>query len=185
MRRLVFLALLLALVAGIPAQASTFFAMDQRALIKDSMAVIDGEVLQVHSFWDPSGRMMITDAIIRVTDSVMGNAGSAVVVRTFGGTVEGYTVKAEGFPTFKRGERLLLFIEPERDGAHRIAGYQQGQYRIVRGKDGQDVAIPTMDSGATLLTRDGRPAARPSAMALDALKNQVRTEALRLGRIDN
>lgn len=185
MRRLVFLALLLALVAGVPAGASTFLAMDQRALIKDSAAVIDGEVLQVHSFWDPKGQIMITEAIVRVTDTVLGNAGSAVVVRTFGGTVEGYTVKVEGFPTFKRGERFLLYIEPERDGAHRIAGYQQGQYRIVPGKDGQEVAIPTLDHGATLLHRDGRQAVHPRSLALESLKNQIRTEAQRLGRTDN
>jgi hypothetical protein len=182
MRRLVFLSLLLVLVAGIPAGASTFREMDQRELVQSSAAVIDGEVLQVHSFWDPKGRMMITEAIVRVSDSVVGNIGSAIVVRTFGGTVEGYTVVAHGFPTFQRGERLLLYLESERDGAHRVTGYQLGQYRIVLDKSGREVAVPTFDGAARLITRDGRQAAQPRALALDSLKNQIRNEAQSLGR---
>lgn len=182
MKRMVCLALLLALVAGIPAGASTFLAMNQRELVRDSAAVVDGEVLQVHSFWDPKGRMMITEAIVKVSDSVVGNIGSAIVVRTFGGTVEGYTVEAHGFPTFTRGERLLLFLESERGGAHRVTGYQLGQFRIVRDKNGFDVAVPTLDKGASLINREGRQAPRPRALALETLKNQIRNEALSLGR---
>ena len=182
MRRLVILSLLLVLVAGIPAGASTFREMDQRELVQKSAAVVDGEVLQVHSFWDPKGRMMITEAIVRVSDSVVGNIGSAIVVRTFGGTVEGYTVEAHGFPTFKRGDRYLLYLESEKAGAHRVTGYQLGQYRIVRDKNGAEVAVPTFDGDARLVTRNGRQAERPRALALDALKNQIRTEAQSLGR---
>jgi hypothetical protein len=182
MRRLVILSLLLALVAGVPAGASTFLNMDQRELVQKSAAVVDGEVLQVHSFWDAKGRVIITEAIIKVSDSVAGNIGSAIVVRTFGGTVEGYTVEAHGFPTFKRGERYLLFLESERNGAHQVTGYQLGQYRITLDKNGAEVAVPTFDGAARLLTRDGRQAARPRALALDALKNQIRTEAQSLGR---
>lgn len=182
MRRLVFLSLLLVLVAGIPAGASTFLNMDQRELVQKSAAVVDGEVLQVHSFWDPKGRIIITEAIVKVSDSVVGNVGSAIVVRTFGGTVEGYTVQAHGFPTFQRGERLLLYLEPERNGAHQVTGYQLGQYRIVRDKAGAEVAVPTFDGAARLITRDGRAAAQPRALALDSLKNQIRTEAQSLGR---
>lgn len=182
MRRLVFLSLLLVLVAGVPVGASTFIEMNQRELVQKSAAVVDAEVLQVHSFWDPKGRMMITEAIVRVSDSVVGNIGSAIVVRTFGGTVEGYTVEAHGFPTFKKGERFLLYLESEQNGAHRVTGYQLGQYRIVRDKNGVDVAVPTFDGEASLVTRDGRQAARPRSLALDALKNQIRAEAQSLGR---
>ena len=182
MRRFVFLSLMLGLVAGVPAGASTFLDMSQRELVQGSAAVVEGEILQVHSFWDSKGRMMITEAIVKVADSVVGNIGSAIVVRTFGGTVEGYTVEAHGFPTFRRGERLLLFLESERDGAHRVTGYQLGQYRIVRDKNGLDVAVPTLDKETSLINREGRQAPRPRALALETLKNQIRNEAASLGR---
>jgi hypothetical protein len=182
MRRFVFLSLMLVLVAGVPAGASTFLDMSQRELVQGSAAVVEGEILQVHSFWDSKGRMMITEAIVKVADSVVGNIGSAIVVRTFGGTVEGYTVEAHGFPTFRRGERLLLFLESERDGAHRVTGYQLGQYRIVRDKNGLDVAVPSLDKETSLINREGRQAPRPRALALETLKNQIRNEAASLGR---
>jgi hypothetical protein len=182
MRRLCILSLLLVLVAGVPAGASTFLEMSQRELVQKSAAVVDGEVLQVHSFWDGKRQMMITEAIVRVSDPVVGNIGSAIVVRTFGGTVEGYTVEAHGFPTFKKGERFLLYLEPERAGAHRVTGYQLGQYRITRDKNGAEVAVPTFDGDAKLVTRSGRSAELPRALALDALKNQIRAEAQSLGR---
>src|SRR4028118_323709 len=156
MRRLVFLALLALMVAGIPAGASTFLVMNQGELIRDSAAVVEGEVLQVHSFWTRSGRIIVTEAIVKVSDPILGEAASAVVVRTFGGTVEGFTVEAHGFPTFRKGERLLLFLEAERDGAHKVAGYQQGQYRVVRDKNGFDVAVPGLHGHAPLVTQ-GQP----------------------------
>ena len=36
-----------------------------------------------------------------------------------------------------------------------------------------------------VVTFNGRQAPRPRALALETLKNQIRTEALRLGRIEN
>src|SRR4028118_168566 len=182
MRRLVFLALLALMVAGIPAGASTFLVMNQGELIRDSAAVVEGEVLQVHSFWTRSGRIIVTEAIVKVSDPILGEAASAVVVRTFGGTVEGFTVEAHGFPTFRKGERLLLFLEAERDGAHKVAGYQPGQYRGVRDKHGVEGAGAALGGRASLVTRDGRQAARPKALPLSLLKDQIRTEARRLGR---
>lgn len=184
MRRLVSLVLFLVVLSGIPVGASTFLQMGQRDLIRASELVVEGEVLQVHSFWEPSGRIIVTEAIVRVRDAVVGDAPTAVVVRTFGGTVEGFTVEAHGFPTFQRGERLLLFLEPERDGAARIAGYQQGQFRIVEEK-GVEIAVSAVEGDANIVTRDGRPAPRMKAMALATLKDQIRAEARRAGRLEN
>jgi hypothetical protein len=183
-KRLSIMVLLFAL-AALPIAASTFIAMTQEQLIADSESVIQGQVLKVHSFWEPSGRMVMTEALVRVEDSIVGQAPSVVRVITFGGDVDGFIVEAEGFPKFTAGERLVLFLEPEQDGTNRVAGYQLGQYRVVRDKAGVDFAVSTLDLGASMVTKDGRPFVRPQTQRLETFKQRLQESARRAGRIEN
>jgi hypothetical protein len=183
MKRLVSIGVLLLVVAvAIPGGASTFLRLTPGELIRGSAAVVQGEVLKVSSFWEPSGRIIVSEALVQVEERIFGEAPSVVVVRTFGGTVNGFTVEAHGFPKFQRSERVLLYLEPEKNGASRVTGYQQGHYRIVRDKAGVEIAVPTLDEGAHVITRDGRPAAAAKAVRLDLLKESIRNEARRAGR---
>jgi hypothetical protein len=124
MKRLVSIGLLLLSVAAVPAGASTFFKMSQQDLVRASAAVIQGQVIKVSSFWEPTGRIIVTEALVKVEEKIYGEAPSVVVVRTFGGTVGDFTVEAHGFPKFRLNERLLVYLEPEKDGVSRVAGYQ-------------------------------------------------------------
>jgi hypothetical protein len=156
--------------------------MTQKDLVRDSAAVVQGHVVKVSSFWDPTGRIVMSEALVRVEEKVFGEAPSVVVVRTFGGQVGGFRVDADGFPKFGVNDHLLLFLEPEQDGATRVTGYQQGQYRVVQDKAGALLAVPAFD-GASLLTRDGSKAAPAKAMPLDELKASIRSDARRAGRV--
>lgn len=182
MKRLMSIGLLLVLVAAIPAGASTFLKMTPRDLVRSSAAVVQGEVLKVSSFWEASGRMVVSEALVRVDDKLFGEAPSVVVVRTFGGRVGDFVVEAHGFPKFQAHEKVLLYLEPERDGASRVTGYQQGQFRIVRDKAGVEYAVPATDDDARLVGPDGRDAAPAKALRLDELKDSIRDEARRAGR---
>jgi len=171
----------LALAVAVPASASTFIGLTTDELVATSDAIVQGEVLQVHSFWSKSGRIIVTEAIVRVTETVAGKSPSAVVLRTFGGTVEGYTVEAHGFPKFEKGQELLLFVSNQKDGTAEVNGYRQGQYRIVRDKGGVLMAVPTVEEGVRLVTRGGQAAARPQALRLDTFKSQIQAGARRAG----
>jgi hypothetical protein len=183
-RAVVSVGLLLALAVALPAAASTFLAMSQKDLLQHSTRVVQGEVLQVNSFWEPEGRLIVSEALVRVEEAVVGEAASVVVVRTFGGTVDGFTVEAHGFPTFRVNERLLLFLGAEKDGAAEVVGYQQGQFRVVRNRVGEEIAVPAVDGGANLLTVDGRPLPRLQAMPLAALKDSIRADVRSLGPVN-
>ena len=165
-------ALLLAVV--VPAAASTFIALSHHELVSQSDAVIQGRVLKVSSFWSPSGRVIMSEALVQVEEKVRGNAPTVVKVRTFGGTVGGYTVEAHGFPKFAVDERLVLFLQNANETAE-VTGYQQGQWRIVNDK-GVEMAVPTVDGGAMLLGRDGRPVAAQKALRLDTFKDMIRAD---------
>ena len=180
MKRLVWLALFALVVAAIPVGASTFVALSRGELVAQSNAIIEGEVLKVNSFWTRSGRMVVTEALVRVTETIAGNAPSVVAVRTFGGEVDGFRVEAHGFPKFEVGERVVLFLQDQPNGTAEVTGYRQGHYRIVRDKAGVETAVPTLEAGVTLLRADGAPSARQKAVRLDELKQMVRADVERI-----
>ncbi len=175
---------LLALVAlALPASASTFLSLSRQELATQAGAVVEARVTGVRSFWNPERTVIVTEARLVVDDLVTGDAARELVVKTFGGTVNGYTVVAHGFPTFHPGERQLLYLVQEPlDGSVRVLGYQQGQYRIVTGDDGVDKAIPAVGEGARFLTGDGRPVPAAQVLPLAELKQQIRNEARVAGR---
>src|SRR5690349_8921102 len=103
MKRFAWLAVFALVLAAIPAGASTFVALTRGEMVAQSNAVVEGEVLKINSFWSPSGRLVVTEAMVRVTDTIVGEAPSVVIVKTFGGQVGGYNVEAHGFPRFGVG----------------------------------------------------------------------------------
>ena len=176
MKRAVWLPLL-ALALAAPAAASTFLYQSQAELVGRAEAVVQGRIVEVHSFWNAEHTVILTEAVLEVEDTVVGAAPAFVNLRTFGGRVGNYTVEAHGFPTFELGERMLVFLEPEQGGAQRVLGYQQGQYRIQG-----EMAIPAFSAGARILRSDGREIPAPRPMPLAQLKQQLRDTAGRLGR---
>jgi hypothetical protein len=183
-KRLSIPVLILAL-AAVPLAASTFIAMNHAELIAASQAVVQGQVLKVHSFWDPTGRVVMSEALIRVEETIVGEAPSVVRVQTFGGNVDGFMVEAHGFPEFKPGERMILFLSPEKDAVSRVTGYQFGQYHVKRDKAGVDFAVPALDLGENIVTKDGKPFAKPQAMRLDTFKQRLVDTARQAGLLEN
>jgi hypothetical protein len=179
-RVLVGLCATLLVAVAVPAAASTFFAMDQEELVASSNAVVQGRVLDVRSFWNEDHTNIVSEARVEVTDLVAGEAPAVVTVRTFGGEVGSYRVEAHGFPSFNSGEQVLLFLAADGD-AYRVAGYRQGQYRVRASAKGK-LAVPTLEEGVRLFTRDGKQAPAPQAVQLDDFKNSIRE---RRNLIDN
>jgi hypothetical protein len=178
------LAAVVIVLAGAAVDASTFLAMTRDELVAGSAAVVDARVTQVRSFWNRGRTAILTEALVRVDEVIVGEAPGFVKVRTFGGTVGRLRIEAPGFPTFERGQRLLLFLYTEpADGSVRVQGYRMGQYRIETGADGAERAVPMADAGMLLLRRDGKAAERPSTVALADLKADLREIGERQGRV--
>lgn len=176
-------AVALLLVLALPAGASTFLEMSREELVEQADAVVAGRVVEVNSFWNREGTAIVTEAVIEVEESILGNAPSHVRVRTFGGEVGDYKIVALGFPTFERNEKLLLFLEPKQDGFHKVLGYRQGEYRVRPGKSGREMAVPTWEADTVrILKADGTPARAPRAVPLEDFKRQIRETADRVGR---
>lgn len=177
-------AALVALVAASPVVASTFVAMSPAELVTQADAVVQGKVVHLESFWTESGRLIVTEALVDVSDVLVGSAPGAVRVRTFGGQVGDFLVEATGFPRFDEGEEVILFLRraPE-DGSLRVLGYQQGHFRVVTRLDGVTLAVPMVEEGVRFLTRSGQLAPEARSMRLEEFKTGLRQLARRTGRL--
>lgn len=178
----------LALVLASPAGASTFLRASMEDLAAKAEAVVQGRVLEVSSFWNREGTAILTEATFEVEDTVLGPDRSHLRLVTFGGEVGGLVIEAHGFPTFRQGQRLLLFLEKasaNEDGAHRVLGYRQGEFEIRIDRLGREIAVPTWEAdNVRILKRDGTEASVPLPVLLDELKSQIRDNAARAGRPD-
>jgi hypothetical protein len=138
MRRLL-LAVGLALGSGAaPAEASSFYHLDLPALLADTSEVVQVRVVTTSSRWSEDGEMMWTDAELKVIHSFAGgwDPGDVIAVREAGGTVADYTVAAIGFPSFRPGDELVVFVGRWEDGALRVAAGPQGFYKVELASDG-------------------------------------------------
>jgi hypothetical protein len=181
-----FLLSLALLTLASPLLASTFVALTPGELVAGSAAIVEGDVLRVESFWDADHRVILTEAMVQVRDVIAGEVPSVVRVKTFGGTVGDYTIEAIGFPTFAKGERIVVFLEEEADpDVLRVTGFQQGLFRVAVDAAGEQVAHSAVDEGAHLVHANGRTSVIPSSLPLSQLKQQIRAEVARQWRGEN
>lgn len=177
MKKFVFVLLLAAIVA-VPVSASTFVAMDLEEMTTRADAVVQGEIVEVESFWTESGRLIVTEATLRVEETLVGKTRPNVTIRTAGGEVGGLMVEAHGFPVFERGEKVLVFLKRgAAAGTVEVLGYQQGHYRVVTRLDGVTLAVPQAEEGFRALRKDGSLAPAASSVEIDQFKNTVRALA--------
>jgi hypothetical protein len=179
-RKIAALSVLVLALSILPAGASTFLAMSEVELVAHSSTVVQGRVVSVDSYWNDDHTVIVTEAVVEVEKTVVGHSPRFVTLRTAGGTVGDYTIVAHGFPTFKEGERSLLFLGNRTDEAFRVTGYQLGHYRIHTNRLGVEVAVPTVDPNVRLLSADGRAVERPRARPLASFEASLQEQGRRL-----
>ena len=69
MRRIsIALALVALALAAVPATASTFLAMSDVELVTGADAIVQGRIVSQRSLWDQTGRVIVTETVVRVQD---------------------------------------------------------------------------------------------------------------------
>lgn len=174
MKRQVTLLVAALLLIAVPATASTFVGMSQNELVAKADAVVIARVVAQTPAWTESGRLIYTDNVLAIEETVLGKAAGSITVRTFGGQIGDFKVEAHGFPQMENDEHVLLFLHNDaKVGTHRVLGYQQGHFSIVERLDGVVLAVPQIEEGATLLNKNGRLMAAPVSVPLGQFKAQI------------
>jgi hypothetical protein len=168
------LALLALVLSGAPALATTVVPLDDHDLADTATAVIVGRVTAIHSRWDPARARLYTDVTVRVADVITGDlAADEITLRQAGGRVGGVEAWIDGSPTFRRGERVLLFLRERPDGTLRVAHLYQGKFSIRHDPTtGNEVAV--RDEGPRGVHARGRRTPVTGPRTLDDLKVWLR-----------
>ena len=172
-------ALAAALLASLPAAATTSEALDMRELVRraDETVVATAVDSRVHR---DGHRRIVTDVTLRVERALQGTArvGGRIVVRRLGGAIGDLGMRIEGEPSFEIGGRYLLFLRRlPGTGVLRPVGMSQGVMRVRRGGTAGEVVEPGAQ-GLRLMRRTGgalvpAPAALPEARPLDRVIAEV------------
>lgn len=139
-KSLILVSLLLAL--AVPMSASQFIDMAFDDVAREASLIVRGQVTDTWSAWNSSHDVIFTYATVRVSRYFGEISGpDTVMVREVGGTVDGYTQEAIGFPAIRRGENVVLFLSQWEDSSdYRIHAYNQGKY-LVRERGGIEVLV--------------------------------------------
>jgi hypothetical protein len=141
MRRSLILVSLL-LVLAVPLSASQFVAQSFDQVARESALIVRGQVLDTYTAWNDAHDTIFTYATVRVTRYFGETTGAdTLIVREVGGTVDGYTQEAIGFPAIRRGEQVVLLLSQWDDGSeYRMHAFNQSKY-LVRERQGIEVLV--------------------------------------------
>jgi hypothetical protein len=138
-RRSLAVSLLLVAAIALPLSASQFIELPFDQVARNATLVVRGTVTgAVTSAWNDSHDTIFSYATVRVNRFVAGDGPELLVVREVGGTVDGYTQEAIGFPMLREGENVVLFLTHWDDSADwRIDSYNQGKYLVTKTPHGE------------------------------------------------
>jgi hypothetical protein len=130
--------LVLGLVIGVAASESAATQVIQQSpkeLARASTLIVDGTVSSVRSYWNEDRTKIFTETTIAVGSTHKGEKTSTVRIIQPGGVVGNVRQTAHGALSWRRGEEVLVMLEPAREpGLHQIAGFSQGKFAIERDK---------------------------------------------------
>jgi len=167
--------MLVTLLGGMPAAATTQLRVELAQLSRDADAVVHGVVRRAESRWSGDGRRIVTDVEIEVSESLKGTWGSTVLVTHPGGQVGELGQVVHGLGSFRPGEEVVIFLR-KRGDSFRLAGGAQGKYQVQRTEDGATVlAVPSATEAMLIDPVTRKPTAvREKTRTLAELKAAIR-----------
>lgn len=119
------------------------FSMPAEALMKglsteeltgEADVIIEGDVMQVSSYWNDDHTSIYTEAVVVVNEPIKGSAATLIRVRHEGGEVGNVGLKISDMESFQNGERVLVFLKSDqnkiKEDVYVPVGKAQGKYRI-------------------------------------------------------
>jgi hypothetical protein len=124
-------AVVVALLSGaVAVQAATFVGMNERRLARAADAIVVGTIDAIATVAAEDGSID-TLVTVAVDHAYKGAPGRLLTLKQPGGQIDGRGFWIPGSPSFRRGERQLLFLSASGDGTARTTALGLGQFRLV------------------------------------------------------
>jgi hypothetical protein len=124
--------LVIALLFASSSSATTAILLSDEQLITSSRVILLGEIKSAKAQWNLNHENIETYVKVKVSTVLKGELQhDEIVFRQLGGTVGDASTVIFGAPSYKAGDRVLLFLDTARDGTLRIAHLFQGKYDVV------------------------------------------------------
>ena len=167
-------------VVALPALATQIIQVSPQEIAKASTLVVDGKVSGSRCYWNADHSKIFTETTVDVNATHKGANASSVRVMTLGGVVGNVRQTAHGALAWKRGEEVLLFLEPAgttQPGSFQVTGFSQGKYEIERdakaGRKFVRQSMPADMSGGTPSATSGKTSSQSERVTLDQFLGQV------------
>lgn len=182
------LSLALLFLNAIPAIGTTVVMVPDTDLIVDSRVIVTGRVISVLSAWDDHGSMAWTYVEVATDMVLKGGLEKTIVLKQMGGTVGESGIQVPGQPKFAPGERVLLYLNADKDGSLHAAHAFVGKFSIVRDSAGRDFVERSIDSRDVqfLLQANDRDVTNraPLDAYVETIRDTLRSEANRVAEIE-
>jgi hypothetical protein len=176
-RRSACLLALLAACCAVEVRATMFIPVPIEDLAASSVAILIGTVTDLTAVRSPAGEIF-TLVRVAVEEVVKGTVAAPVItLKEDGGAVGNQREVVFGTPSFRRGERVLLFLTVRADGSLRTNHLALGKFRIEIGTSGMPHARQHVGHGATIVARDGKTTTALEAPLGDLLAAVKQTAA--------
>ena len=143
------------LAISLPVSATVVVNMDIEQMAPVAPVVLVGEVNRVESSWNKDKTKIHTRAWITPSEILKGPAKlGTVVVKTIGGKVGDTIAQLDGAPKFAEGEKVLVFLEPRKDGdGYLTIGLYMGKFKVFKDpKTGTEMVVRDMpESGVKIV----------------------------------
>ena len=142
---------------AVPLSASQFVDLPFEQVASESRYIVRGTIGQTWSAWDDAHEVIYTYATIRVNRYFGETTGpDTLLVREVGGTVDGYTMEAIGFPAIRSGEDVVLMLSQWEDSADlRIHAFNQGKYIVSKRGAREVLTADPVKQGEERMVRGG------------------------------
>jgi hypothetical protein len=126
------LSALFCFLSPVPALASSTVSLTLPELARQSSAIVHGTVLSTTSHWNEDHSLIVTEARVRVSETLRGRPEPEVTVVEPGGRVGKLRVDVDGAAALVQGEEAVLFLARGSRGAWQIVGLERGRYPVER-----------------------------------------------------
>ena len=172
LRRLLPLSLICTLsMAGI-ARSTTVIPPTFEYLVANAATIFGGEAMDVRARWiaTAQGRGIMTDVTFKVEEVWKGRLGGVTQLEFLGGTIDGVTMEVVGMPTFKEGQRSVLFVSDQVRTISPLVSFWHGRMRVEKDPSGID----------RVRTYDGRSLGSPAEVAVQRTNPMISVTPMRL-----